>query len=347
MQRQAIADAAPWGGLQNRSRYRLALLFVATAALLTLIAPVGCDYPIYRDAARAWLAGQSRLFDTSSLGFFYAPYSMALFAPLSLLPDRLASGLINAASLAGLLLAVRLLIGPVRWYIVLIAIANIWTANLIGSTQMDALTTAAVAVAWHAVQERKPWLLGAAIAFLGIKPTNVWLAIGVATLQAWRWPWRVKLKAAAIPTLAVASSFLISGWDWPRRYLHFVGAHPPDAGYNASLLTLRGPVPVFLSVVTAIGAVVALILALKRHRFDGIPVAVALSLNLIVSPYVTIYHHVATIPAFVFLGKRDDLWAVLLYVASILWVIVQPPSGLFPIYPLVLSLSLAVSLWTE
>jgi hypothetical protein len=202
-------------------------------------------------------------------------------------------------------------------------------------------------VAWHAVQERKPWVLGAAIAAIGAKPTNVWLAIGVATLPAWRWPWRVKLKAATIPAVAVASSFLISGWDWPRRYLRFVGAHPPDAGYNASLFTLQGPVPVFLGVVTAIAAVVALILALKRHGPSGVAVAVALSLNLILSPYVTIYHHVATIPAFVFLGQRDDLWAVLLYAASVAWVIVQPPSGLFPIYPLVLSISLAVALWNE
>jgi hypothetical protein len=347
MQRQTILTSAEWGGFQAGLWGRLTLLIVA-ATVFIFVLPVGVDYPIFADAARSWLAGRSRLFDTEALGFFYAPWSMIIFAPLSFLPDSVGSALINAASFAAMLLAVRLLIGQVPWYAVVIPIANIWTANLIGSAQWDALITAAVAVAFYAVNQRRPWLLGAAVVFVGIKPTNAWLPmlLVAALMLQTRWAWRSWLEAATIPALALLTSFLISGWDWPLRYLDFVAAHPPNAGYNASFFKLRGagPLPIGMALAAAFCAALALFITIKRRGIDGLAVAIGLATNLMISPYVTIYHYVAMIPAAAWLGKRDVLYLVGLYAASVAWVIVRPSGPwLLPIYPLVVSASLVIS----
>ena len=213
---------------------------------------------------------------------------------------------------------------------------------------VTALTTAAVAVAWYAVQEKRPWLVGMAVTVAAAKPTNIWLALGLVLVPVLlRWPWKEKLKAGTIPALAVAISFPISGWAWPRRYLLFIQAHPPNAGYNASFLALKGPVPIAMWIVAALAAVIALALALQRKGVNGIAVAVGLVLNLLISPYQTIYHWVAAIPAMSWLGRRDSLWLVLLYAASVAWMIVRPPAGVYPIFPLALAVSLVVALWKD
>lgn len=347
MQRQTVA--APQGGLCFAG-YRLTLLVVGLAVLLIVALPVGVDYPIFAGAARSWLRGESRLYDTESLGFFYAPWSLAIFAPLSLLPAKVASGLVNTVSILGLLVAYRVLVGSAPWFVVVAATSNIYTANLIGATQWDALTTAAVALAFLAVSDRSPTLLGLCLAFVGTKPTNVWLptlvVLGAAVAERWSWEeWR---RAAVIPVVAVASSFVISGWDWPLRYLHFVRAHPPNAGYNASFFILRGAgtLPVGMAWAAVAAAVAALVVSIRRYGLRGETIAVALVLNLMISPYTTIYHYVQTIPAVVWLGKRDALWTVGLYAASVAWVLVKSNEAwVLPIYPLAVSLGLGLAMW--
>lgn len=346
MQRQTVP--AEWGGFQTGLWGRLTLLLLAVFVILLVAVPVGVDYPIFDHAARAWLSGETMLFDTGALGFFYSPWSLLLFAPLSYLPEVWASSIINVLSIGGLIVATRLLIGKVDWYIVTAALANIWTVNLIAATQWDGLITAAVAVAFYAVQRRRPWLLGAAVAFVGTKPTNAWLPMLLiaALMLRERWGWRSWLEAATIPALALLASFAISGWDWPLRYLEFVAAYPPDAGYNASFFTLTGSGPVVIGMALGSAALAAAVLILRVQRvgFDGLAIAVALLANLMISPYVTIYHYVATIPALVWLGRRESLWLVGLYAASVAWMIVRPDGpGVYPIYPLALSASLLIS----
>jgi hypothetical protein len=330
----------------------LTLLVVVLVVLaLVAILPVGCDYNIFAGAARAWLRGDSRLYDTESLGFFYAPWSLVVFAPLSLFPDKVSSGLINAASILALLLAYRVLIGPAPWYVVVAAVSNIYTANLIGSTQWDALTTAAVALALVAVRSHSPMLLGLSLAFVGTKPTNVWLPMIVVlcgALLAQGWTWRSWLRAAVIPAGVVAASFVISGWDWLLRYISFVRSHPPNAGYNASFFILRGAgtLPVGMAWAAVGAAVVALVLSIRRYGLGGETVAVALVLNLMISPYTTIYHYVQMIPAVIWLGKRDALWTVGLYAASVAWVVIQSNEAwILPIYPVAVSGALALAMW--
>jgi hypothetical protein len=400
---QRLTVAALPGGLQVSGWRRWALLVVALVVFvlaLALVLPVGVDYGIFTGAARAWISGESSLFDGAALGFFYAPWSMFLFVPLSFLPDRLGSALINAASIGALLLAYRLLVGSAPWYVVMVSIANVYTANLVGSSQFDALTTAAVALAFVAAEQRRPWLLGAVVAFAGIKPTNVWLpllvvALGMACkiypspanvalarvaaplqslilglagggrgggrrpkrfgaargrdLEGLRPQWERQhwLQAAIIPALCIGAGFVISGADWPLRYLDFVAAHPPNAGYNASFWILRGAgaLPLGMAAAAVAAAAGALVLSIRSHGLGGATIAVALVLNLLISPYVTIYHYVAMIPALVWLGKRDVLYTALLYVAAVAWVIIQSGEPwLLPIYPLAVALALLVAL---
>jgi hypothetical protein len=234
--------------------------------------------------------------------------------------------------------AVHLLIDRPPWWAVAIAIANIWTANLIGSAQWDAVILGAVAVGYYAVLARRPWLLGAMLALVGTKPTNAWLPVGIVLLAALVRFWRLSdwIKAAVIPLVCLAASFAISGLNWPVRYVWYVTNYPPDAGYNLSFFKdptnrLEG----MLEIATVFFSFGALALHIRRRGFDGLAVALGFVVNLIASGYVTIYHYVAAIPAAVALGKRDSLWLVLLYIASIVWVVIQEP--MLPLYPLILA----------
>jgi alpha-1,2-mannosyltransferase len=321
-----------------------------TLLVLIVAAPVGCDYPIFEGAARAWINGESRLYDEGSLGFFYAPWSLLIYGPLSYLPQNVASGLLNWLSMIALLLAVHLLVGQAPWYVVLIAISNIWTANLIGSTQFDALTTVAVAVAYYATRQRNPWLLGGAAVVAGMKPTNVWIPLLLVALGALQSGWTLRdyLTASILPAGALAASFILSGLDWPLRYVSFVRNYPPNAGYNASFWTLHGALPIALSVVAVIFAIAALVVSIRRYGMGGVTVAVGLVLNLMISPYTTIYHYVQMIPAVVYLGRRDALWLVGLYGASLFWVMVRVNEPwLLPIYPLAVSGSLFIAMLSD
>ncbi len=325
-----------------RNRALLALGLVAFVALL--VAPIGCDYPIFKGAARAVLAGESRLFDAGAPGFFYAPWSLALYAPLSFLPDRVSSALLNLASVLALIWAVYALVGSAPWYLVLIAVANIWTANLIGAAQFDAFTTAAAAMVFVGVQRRSPWLVGAALAIAAMKPTNVWLAVVLALLGAVeaRWSWRDWYTAGIIPALCLLASIVISGWYWPVRYLDFIASTPPSAGYNLAS-SAQSALGLGLHLVALLAVFPALWFGVSWYGLRSGPViALGLVVNLLISPYATIYHYVGAVPALVLMGKRDALLLVGLYAASVAWVIIRP---MIPIYPAALALAIAGIVW--
>jgi hypothetical protein len=141
----------------------------------------------------------------------------------------------------------------------------------------------------------------------------------------------------------------MSGLGWPLRYASFVRDYPPNAGYNASFWTLHGALPIALASVAVLFAIAALVVSIRRYgRLEGIPIAVGLVLNLMVSPYTTIYHYVQMIPAVVYLGRRDALWLVGLYGASLFWVMVRVNEPwLLPIYPLAVSGSLFIAMLSD
>jgi hypothetical protein len=70
----------------------------------------------------------------------------------------------------------------------------------------------------------------------------------------------------------------------------------------------------------------------------------SLLLNLLMSPYVTIYHFVTTIPLAVHAAKRDALWLAGLWLASMIWMMIQPFT---PLYPLALAVAAFFTLKPE
>lgn len=309
---------------------RWVLLSLAIFAFIAVKAPIGVDYPIFKGAAMAWVHGESRLFDAAAPGFYYAPWSLLLYAPLAMLPDWLASTLLNTLSVLAIVWAVGQLVGPAPWWVTALAIANIWTVNLVGSTQFDALTLGAVGVGWLALQRRRPWMLGLAWAVIGAKPTNAWLPALLLLAMTFTegWSWKTRLQAAVLPLICVIAAFVIGGQDWPARYLAFVRQSPPNAGYN-----LAAGIGQWLTIGLFLWP---LFFHIRDHGLDGVALALALGLNLLLSPYVTIYHYVLSIPLMVRSGARDSLWLVFLYVASLAWVMVRP---LLPIYPVALGIA--------
>lgn len=321
----------------------LVLAPVLMVAALAALVPVGCDYPIFKRAALAWVSGSSRLYDAESLGFFYAPWSIPLFVVLAWLPDWVSSGIINGASIAALVAAVWLLIGKAPWWAVVIALSNIYTANLIGSTQVDAFVVLAVSVAYRAVRVRSAWALGLAVAIVGMKPTNAWVPLALIVLGAFlaRWSWREWLAAAAIPAACLVLSVPVAGLMWPTRYVEFIMHNSPNAGYNVAFFRSADVVQNVVQLTAVAVTVWALVLHVKRAGLDGVSIALGLVVNLMLSPYVTIYHYVAAVPVVVWLGRRDSLWLVWTYAASVLWVTVRDPW--LPLFPLAVAVAVLVA----
>ena len=330
-------------GADGRRPWILLIKLGVSLVLIVLLfgsVPVGCDYPIFRAAAQAVAAGTSRLYDAGAPGFFYAPWSLAIFGPLSQLPDATGSTLINAASIMGIGLSVWVLTGPTKWWMAIFAMfGNIAVINLVAAAQWDGLILTAVVLTWWAIQqEDAPLLTGLALTFIGTKPTNAILPTLVVLAVGWRqWggDWKRWGTMAIIPSLALLSAVIISGWDWPVRYLAFIQASPPNAGYNLADMLHWGPLHLGGVVLTVALTLVAGWRAVKNSQWAMV-INVAFLLNLLLSPYVTIYHYVTTIPLAVQAGKRDSLWLAGLYIAGVLWMTVQP---LTPIYPLSLAIA--------
>jgi len=312
------------------------------AVLVYALAGVGCDYPGFKLRTQTWLAGETRLFDAGAPGFFYAPWSLAVFVPLSFLPDRIASTLMNTASLACILLSIQLLVGRAPWWVVVVAVSNIYTANLLGANQWDAYILAAIAVGWWAIQNEKPVLLGLALAVVGTKPTNALLPalLLLSEVVVRRWSWRRWVAVLIIPVECLLASFLISGLDWPWRYVHFVRLAGPNAGYNVTFWRSTTALEGLLELATIVASVTTLGWVINRRGIDGVTLSLALLVNLIFSPYATIYHYVIVIPLIVWLGLQDSLWLVWVYAASAAWVLIREP--FLPLFPAALALAVLV-----
>jgi len=225
-------------------------------------------------------------------------------------------------------------------------LVNPYMASVLLLGQWDALVLAGVGLGWYAAEQRKPWLLGAALVLAATKPTNVWLPL--LLLLVWlvrRWPWRQVARAFVLPLLALVGSFLAAGWDWPLRYVAYLRSTPP-LGFNVSLWQTD------YALVQAFVAVVALLwlLWLLRGGIAAPHMSLALAGNLLLSPFVVPYHLVMVGPALAEVSRRRWWAGGLLWLLALLtfaafvgrW---QPYLAL--LYPLLVFGSLALLLQRE
>ncbi|GAB4210652.1 MAG: hypothetical protein OHK0022_44110 [Roseiflexaceae bacterium] len=285
---------------------------LALVLLLALLPPL--DYRYFADAARAWRQDPASLYTPAVNQFFYAPWSLLLLVPLSLLPDRLGQALLNLLSLAGLLWGVRALVQPLSRTALVLALATPFTASIVLLGQWDALVLGGVGLGLYGLERRRPWLVGLALVLIGTKPTNA-LFVGLALLYAMRaWSPRDLAKAVALPLAALLGSFALCGLDWPQRYILYLRESPP-AGYNIALWLLPGA-PFWLA---ALGLILIAVLALRLHHgeLDGPVLVQVLLLSLLLSPFLTPYHFVLLAPALAWIAQHSPRAGLWLWVAGL------------------------------
>lgn len=283
------------------------------------------DLHLFLNAARNWMMGRSALYDTGSPGFFYMPWSLALFAPLALLPKPLAVGVWTALTLASIALSAwAFRARPVRLGL---AVINLHTFSLVLLGQFDALTLLGVTLGWLGVQQRKPQLFSIGLWLMTMKPVN---AIVPALLLLWAahdasraklasprgWHWREWVSGLSWPLVAFGASFLIAGVDWPLRYLAHMRADPPSPNpistvWNAAE-ALRVPWPVVALLCVALLA--ALVVQVRRRGVSAETFGLGLATALTVTPYALSAHYVLLVPALTQLRSR--VWLSVVYAAA-------------------------------
>lgn len=273
------------------------------------------DFAIFRDAADAVIHGRSPYLavDAHSLAqndkFVYPPMTAVLMAPFAVLPLALGQLAMLAATVVAILAALRLL-DVTDWRCYGIAVAS---APVLGAVAIGALTPFLVlgtAACWR-YRNHAPATAAAtaltATAKLFLWPLGVWL---LAT-RRWR---------AALLTSVVGASLLLGGWALIgfaglRAYphlLHVLSDVEAQESYSLTgLLGLTGRAAEVLSVMTAIGVVLAVVVAARGKDGDRRAFAVAVAGSLAATPVLWLhYFALLYVPIAIYRPRLSAVWLV-------------------------------------
>ncbi|MGQ0601689.1 MAG: glycosyltransferase 87 family protein [Anaerolineales bacterium] len=306
------------------SRWLALAAGLAICALMVWQWELAIDLHLFLNAARSWMMGRSALYDAGSPGFFYMPWSLALFAPLALLPSPLAVGVWTALTLASIALSAwTFRVGSMRLGL---AVINLHTFSLVLLGQFDAVTLLGVSASWLGVQQRKPQLLSIGLWLMTMKPVNaivpmlllLWAARSASPtrLTPRGWHWREWVSGLSWPLLSLAASFIIAGVDWPQRYLARMRVDPPSANpistvWNAAE-ALRLPWLIVALLCTML--LTALVVQIRRRGVNAETFGLGMATALTVTPYALSAHYVLLVPALMQLRSR--VWLITVYAAT-------------------------------
>lgn len=311
------------------------IVILLTTALVHM--PVTVDYKFYISNTRAFLNGDTRLYDATSNSFYYMPWSLLITIPLSFLTDHWGQAALCFLSAAGIFISLHLLVKQVSgWGIMLVAF-NLYTINMIASSQWDGLCVGACGLAWWSAENRRLPVFGLMILLLTTKPTNTVITLTLLVIYVARhWSIRDLIEAASFPVLGVAVSFLACGLDWPLRYMQYIQSTPPPQSYNLSIWSSLS----FL-VFPVLASLIVFFMILKRDGIGADTLSLGMTINLIVSPYVLSYHFVGASPSLAWLAKHYPLYALvpwLLMVYQLVSIAGSRTPNYF-LYPLYLALA--------
>ncbi len=317
----------------RRAQNALALLFFLVALVvcvyaIQLMTPVVGDYMSFaRPTTLAFLRGETNLYDSTSPGFFNAPWALAIWMPFVAFPYAVGQSAHELVYILCLLISVALLAKDVPRVAVLFAVFNIPAFVLVVAAGIDSFVLLGVVLAYIAARRRHPGLLAVTFFILATKPQSVLLvsALCLFTVRDW--------KPVLLPVGAVLVSGLFAGLDWPLRYLGFNQAFPPLAERRIELWTF---VPPMVLIPLSIAAVIFLGYAVRKQGFGPLTFSLALATNLVFSPYVLWAHFVLLVPVILFTGHRDWRLAALVWLSS--WLL--PQFGM--LYPIVALLTIMI-----
>ena len=249
-----------------------------------------------------------------------------------------------AATVWGLLLVTAM---GLAWYLAapdthrlklihLLAIATllpVFVSVLIG--QVSLVIVLVVALCWWFIEHDRPWLAGATLGLIALKPQLAFL-VPIALLIAGHW--RVFLGWLAVTVVFGGSALLTVGPPVIHQVSESLAIVHAIPGPVQMSLERQLPMPV-----AAIGmafVVVAALVIIRRWRAAGSPIAIAVGLlsSTLLSPYINFYDLSAPVlAAWLVLRTNPPRWQQVSIVALYL------PLYLAPIWPL-LTLA-ALSAW--
>ncbi len=307
--------------------HKLALILfctviIALIAVMARVWPTGVDYYFtFYPVTKKFLAGETRLYDVQTLGFYNAPWVLLFFAPLTALSLRVGQAVFLVGTL-GLLLSSAHLVREERAFpphALLFALLNLHTFDVLIRVQVDGFVPFGVALGWWAIRRRRPWLLSLAFWLLAIKPINVVLVVAVYLIAIRYWSLREQVQVWALPAISLLISFVVLGVDWPLRYLESYRLDPPDRAYlTLTVWRIARSIDFpFWPLIGLAAACVALALWLAwrvgLHRWT---LSIALATNLVFAQYATGNHYVNLIPAMLFVATRNRRVAALAYLTT-------------------------------
>ncbi len=306
---------------------------------------LGDDYFFtFREVTESFLRGETRLYDSNSVGFYNAPWTILVILPTVFLSLHYGEALLIVASLIGILVSVAAVSkknnDKFTLLIIALAVVNLYIFDLLTRGNIDGILVLGIGLGWFGIERKNPILLGIGLWLLSIKPLNVVLPTLVFMKAIWHWPRSDKLKAIAPLAATFLISFPIFGVDWISRYIKAFQEKPPMINPQITLWRLPEPLGfqqelalwLFVLVVIAFGSAL-----IKTKSVDRMTLALALSVNLVFSPYVLGSHYVLLIPVFVILAQELKwmlaIWllnfiplALLILRAGIYW-----PNILYPL----------------
>jgi hypothetical protein len=301
------------------------------------------DFYIYFFAARTGQAhGWAVMYDPSTflpavtkavgrpLPYLNPPELAWLVVPLSWLPYWLASlvwGLVLTMALGLTWFVAAPGAGRVRivHLVAAVTLLPVFVSVLIG--QASLIIVAIVALAWWLIRHEHPWLAGATLALIFLKPQLAFL-VPIALLLAGYW--RIFLAWFAV-TAALAGIALISvGTSVFHQVIESLARVHGIPGPVQMSLERQLPLPVAAVGLLLVAAISVVVIVRWRAAGPAIPIAVGLLASMLVSPYVNFYDLSAPLlAAWLILRMNPPQW----HRAAIMALYI--PAFLAPIFPLV------------
>lgn len=291
------------------------LVCVVIAFAFTRVLTPGWDLVKYfAPVPRLWLDGDTRLYDAGvPSGFPYPPWFLLFILPLAWVSLRVGQLAIFVVSIWSVYASLGIFTQRDERFDLLpmiFLIGNLHFIHLLYLGQVDGLILIGLSWAWLALRSRNPVLFAAALVIMSTKPVNIALAV---LLLLWhvlrRWSWREQLIAVWGPgVVLLVIGALISGVDWPARYLDHFGQEGKPGIMRLSLWEFG--LPDALVALVSVLLVVALIWAVWKQGLTRWTFSLALATNMLISPYVMGYHFVLLTPAFLHIWQRDKRLAL-------------------------------------
>lgn len=352
VKRPTMGQASPRSNAASTA-LALVLLGAVIAGLVVVMArvwPIGVDYYYtFLPVTEKLLAGQTRLYDQQTAGFYNAPWVLLFFAPLTALSLRLGQAVFIVGTMLLLLASAHLVREDrsIPGYALVLALLNLHTFDVLIRVQVDGFVPFAVALGWWAIRQRRPWVLSLAFWLMAIKPINVVLVAVIYLIAIRRWSLCEQVRVFLLPVVSLGVSFVVLGADWPMRYVENYRLDPPDRAYLTLTLwrVARSIDLPFWPLLALAAACVALALLVAwRAGLQRWTLSMALATNLVFAQYATGNHYVNLIPAMLFVADRSRRVAILAYLTTftpllrlLFGVRIAPIDLLYPIVLLIAS----------